>query len=249
MLLDNRSALVTGANRGLGKAIAIALAREGACVAVHFNSNADAAEDVARTIRDAGGTALAVGADIRHRDAVATMIERCTAEFGAIDILVNNARQLGEKKPFLELAWSDYEAQFDVIVKGALHCCQAVLPGMIEKRRGSIVNLLSASLHEPDWRWHTYGAAKGALHQFSRNLATEMGAFGITVNSVSPGFVPTERQTTHSKDYLEAYAALTPLGRLGRAEEVADAVVFLASGRAQFITGADIPVSGGKVMS
>ena len=204
MLLDNRSALVTGANRGLGKAIAIALAREGARVAVHFHSDAAAAQDVVQTIRDAGGTALPVGADIRQRDAVATMVERCAAELGTIDILVNNARQLGEKKPFLDLIWSDYEAQFDVIVKGAMHCCQAVLPGMIEKRQGSIVNLLSASLHEPDWRWHTYGAAKGALYQFSRNLAAEMGAFGITVKRGIAGFrtnraaVTTQRQLSRS---------------------------------------------------
>ena len=134
-------------------------------------------------------------------------------------------------------------------MKGALNCCQAVLPGMIDKRHGRIVNLLSASLHEPSWQWHTYGAAKGALYQFTRNLAAEMGAFGITVNAVSPGFVPTERASPHAAAYRQSYAAQTPLGRLGTPEEVADAVVFLASDRARFVTGADIPLSGGKIMS
>lgn len=241
--------MVTGANRGIGKSIAIALAREGAKTAVHFHTDGDAADKVVEAIADEQGEAFAVQADVTDREDVRRMTAEIAAKFGPVDILVNNARQLGQKKKFLELEWADYEQQMDVIVKGAVNCCQAVLPSMIENRNGRIINMLSASLSEPDWRWHTYGAAKGALHQVSRNLAAEVGAFEITVNMVSPGLVKTERSIQHAEDYQTAYTTLTPLGRLGRAEETAETVVFLASDGASFITGANLPVSGGKVMS
>jgi len=224
------------------------LAGRGAAVAVQYFSDTQRAAKVVDAIKAQGGIALAVQADVRKRDDVNAMIDLCERNLGSVDILINGARQVGAKKPFLELAWSDYEPQIETIVQGAFNCCQAVLPAMMKKEHGRVINLLSAVLAEPDWRWHTYAAAKGALLFFSRNLAAEMGPYGITVNMVSPGFVPTERTSPHSNDYMDCYLKLTPMGRLGRPEEIAKAVAFLAEDDAAFITGANLPVVGGKVM-
>jgi len=248
MNLDGQVALVTGGNRGIGKAIAIELASRGAAVAVQYFSDATRADEVVSAIKAQGGTGLAVQADVRKRDDVKAMIDVCERNLGSVDILINGARQIGAKKPFLELDWSDYEPQIETILQGAFNCCQAVLPAMIEKKHGRVISLLSAALAEPDWRWHTYAAAKGALFFFSRNLASEMGSHGITVNMISPGFVPTGRTSPHSNEYMEDYSRQTPVGRLGRPDEIAKAVAFLASDDAAFITGANLPVVGGKVM-
>lgn len=250
MQLAGRVALVTGGNRGIGAHIATALGAAGAAVGVHYHSDAAGAARVVDAIVAAGGRACAVQADIRDRAAAVAMAETIAAALGPPDILVNNARQLGEKKKFLELAWSDYALQLDVIVMGAFHCCQAVLPSMIARGRGGrIVNMLSTVIEEPSWRWHAYGAAKGALHQFTRNLAAEMGPQQITVNMVSPGFTRTaERQTPHGDAYLEDYLAQTPLGRFPRPDEVAQAVLYLCSDAAACMTGVNLPVCGGKVM-
>ena len=251
MEFEGRVALVTGANRGIGMEIALVLAKAGSAIGVHYHAAEDMANDVVAAITKAGGRAIAVRGDIRERDQAAAIVAKVTAAFGPVDILVNNARQLGEKKKFLDLAWSDYEPQIDVIVKGAFNCCQAVLPSMIERGRGGrIINMLSTITEEPNWRWHTYGAAKGALMQLTRHLAAEMGPHNITVNMVSPGFTRTaDRQTPHGDEYLQDVLAHIPLGRFARPDEVAKAVAFLASDHAGFITGANLPLSGGKVMN
>lgn len=249
MRLKGRVALVTGANRGIGRDVARALAREGAAVGVHYHTATNMAQEVVAEIVAAEGRALAVQGDVRDRNAVAKIVAEIAEAFGPVDILINNARQLAEKKKFLDLTWADYEPQIDIILKGAFHCCQTVLPWMIERGKGGrIINMLSTITEEPNWRWHTYGAAKGALFQFSRHLAAEMGLHNITVNMVSPAYTRTERTNVHDDQYLQDYVKRTPLGRFLRADEVADAVVFLASDQASFITGVNIPLSGGKVM-
>ena len=251
MEFEGRVALVTGANRGIGMEIAFALAKAGLAIGVHYRAAEDMANGVVAEIIKAGGRAIAVRGDIRSRDEAAEMVAKVAAALGPVDILVNNARQLGVKKKFLELSWSDYEPQIDVIVKGAFNCSQAVLPSMIERARGGhIINMLSTITEEPSWRWHAYGAAKGALLQMTRHLAAEMGPHNITVNMVSPGFTRTvDRQTPHGDEYLQDVLAHIPMGRFVRPDEVAKAVAFLASDQAGFMTGTNLPLSGGKVMN
>jgi len=143
-----------------------------------------------------------------------------------------------------------YEHQIDVIMKGAFYCCQAVLPSMIDRKTGGkIINILSTVIEEPDWRWHAYGAAKGALWQLTRHLASEMGKFEVTVNMVSPGYTRTDRETQHINSYLENLLDQTPMARFSSTKDVANSVLFLSSEHASFITGANIPVCGGKVMN
>lgn len=248
MDLTDKVALVTGGNRGIGAACAVKLAERGATVAVHYFSDEKRARTIADEIAGQGGTGFPVRADVTDAAEVRDMVAEIAERAGPVDILVNGARELGVKKPFLELEWADYESQINSILKGAFNCSQAVLGSMVERKSGRIINMLTTVLGEPDWRWHTYGAAKGALLQFTHHLAAEMGAHDITVNAVSPGFVPTDRGTPHSDQYREEFIARTPMGRFGTPHEIADAVAFLASDDACFITGANLPVCGGKVM-
>ncbi|MFC1491711.1 SDR family NAD(P)-dependent oxidoreductase [Nitrospinota bacterium] len=249
MNLEKRVALVTGATRGIGKAIALALAREGASVGVHYHSKRDDAEKIVEAIRADGGSASAVQADVSRRDEVEQMHEQCRDTLGPVDILVNNARQLVKGRSFLELSWEDdYVPQIEVMFKGTFNCCRTVLPSMIERRSGRVINILSTVTGEQRARTNSYGSIKSALLYFSRNLATEMGPYGITVNMVSPGLTATERPILHSDDYTKDYIQQTPLGRLGTSQDAAEAVVFFAGEGASFLTGVNMAVSGGKVM-
>ena len=249
MKLEGRAALVTGATRGIGRAIAHTLAREGAAVAVHYHSGEAAAHDIASEIREEGGNAFSVQADVSKHDDVQRMFEECGKQMGGIDILVNNARRLVKGRAFMEMNWEeDYEPQIQVMLKGAFHCCQAALPGMQERGWGRIVNVLSTVLGEKRARTNSYGSVKSALLYFSQNLAVEMGPYGITVNMVSPGLTETGRPILHSDDYQREYIDAIPMKRLGRSEDVGGAVVFFCSDEAAYVTGVNMAVSGGKVI-
>lgn len=249
MSLEGRVAVVTGGNRGIGRAISLALARDGADVGVHFHANREQAESVAEAVRSQGRKSSVLQANVSERKSVEEMVRKCRDELGPVDILVNNARQLVKGRSFMEMTWEeDYVPQIEVMLKGTFNCCQVVLPSMIERRWGRIINMLTTVLGERRPRTNSYGTIKSGLLYFSQNLATEMGSHGITVNMVSPGLTATERPILHSEDHTRDYIRQTPSGRLGTPEDAAEAVAYLASEEAEFVSGVNLAVSGGKVM-
>lgn len=254
MNFQNKVVLVTGASRGIGAAIAVAFAKEGASVVVNYLSNDVAAADVVAACQAAGGDAWAVKADVRSEVAVHAMVDAIVGEFGHIDVVVNNAFSPYSFDPtqrtrFEDLGWRDYQSQFDGTVGATFNVCQAVLPLFKQRAQGSIINIVSNLVEHPVVAYHDYTTAKSALVAFSRNLASELGPLGIRVNCVAPGLVyPTQASHATQESFRESLMAATPLRRLARPEDVAGPVLFLASDWSGFMTGQVLFVDGGLVM-
>ena len=254
MNFAGRVVLVTGASRGIGAAIARTFAAEQATVAVNYLRNAQAAEAVVEQCKAAGGDAFAVQADVTQAGQVQQLVDRVVAEAGRIDVLVNNAFRAQafdpeQRTPFADLAWADYQAQFDGSVGAAFLTCKAVLPHFRRHAQGCIVNIVSNLVEHPVVPYHEYTTAKSALVGFSRNLATELGPLGVRVNCVAPGLVyPTDSSADTRASFRDALIANTPLRRLARPEDVAGPVLFLASPWSGFVTGQVLLVDGGLVM-
>jgi 3-oxoacyl-[acyl-carrier protein] reductase len=246
--LAGKVALVTGGSRGLGAEMCRVLGRAGAAVAVHYGSARDRADAVAAGIVAAGGRAIAVGGDFHDPSAVERTVAEARSRLGEVDILVNNVGREEALGPALEMQWPDYAGIIDLNVRAAFLASRAVAPAMKERRWGRIVNVLSMALHTNPKGMAAYVTAKGAYHAFTRALAADLGPHNITVNAVSPGWIPVERHGPGTLPGRLATAARTPLGHLGTPEDVASAVLFLASDLAQFITGVEIPVCGGATM-
>ena len=243
MSLKGKVALVTGASRGIGRAVALALAATGAQVAVNFVNRRDAAMAVRKEIQMLGQESLLVQADVAARQDVEQMISHVLDHFGQIDILVNNAT-LHRGGKVHRLPENDWESVMDSCLRGAFHCCQQVVPHMTARRNGRIINV-SSIMGRIGWPGDTaYGAAKAGLVGFTRSLAKEVAPHGITANVVMPGYIDTDMTaglTPRSKDFM---VSRIPLERAGQPEEVAEVVTFLAS-QAAYVTGAVYVVDGG----
>jgi 3-oxoacyl-[acyl-carrier protein] reductase len=243
---DGRVALVTGSSRGLGAVIARRLARDGLAVAVNGRRGDGPAREVAGSIRDHGGVAEAFGADVTDEQQVAELVAEITGRFGPIDVLVLNATGPQPDAPVTEVAWADHLAQLNFFVKSPVLLGRAVLPGMAARRYGRIVHIDSEAAHRPPPGSSAYAAAKSAQIGLARSWARELAPSGITVNTVAPGFVPVERHADVPDDIRNAYLASVPAGRMGTPGDIANAVSFLASEGADFITGQRIIVDGGR---
>jgi len=245
--LDERVAIVTGASRGIGREVALLLARRGATVVVNYNQNAGAAEDVVKAIESGNGRAMAVQADVSDLEQAQRLVKAAVEAYGGLDILVNNA---GTTRDTLLMMMSEHDWD-DVIrinLKSAYNCSKAALRPMMRKRYGRIVNMTSVAGIAGNPGQANYSASKAGLIGFTRALAREVGSRNITVNAVAPGFVPTELTETVPDAIRAASIQQIPLGRWGTAEEVAYAVGFLVSDEARYITGHVLSVDGGMVM-
>jgi len=246
--------LITGASRGIGAAIARAFAKEKAFVIVNYLQNKEAAEQVVSSCIELGGDAWAFQTDVTSEQAVQGMIEQVLLEMGRIDVVVNNAFKPyifnpDDRKMFWELKWEDYQSQLDGALRSTHYMCQAALPAMKKQSQGSIINIISNLVERPIVPYHEYNTAKTALMGYSRNLAAELGPFGIRVNCVAPGLVyPTDASRFTKEDMKEMIIAQTPLRRIALPEDIAGPVLFLASDWSQFITGQTLFVDGGFVM-
>ena len=247
MLLDGKTALVTGASRGIGRAIALCLAAEGARVAINYAGNVKAAEEVKAIIEAAGGTAILCQADIADSAAVEAMIADVVKEFGTIDILVNNAG-ITRDTLLMRMKDEDFAKVLDTNLKGVFYCTKAVSKLMMKKRSGRIVNMASVVGLVGNAGQTNYAAAKAGVIGFSKSAAKELASRGITVNVVAPGFIGTDMTAGLPESVKEKMLQDIPLGRMGEPEDVANAVLFLASDQASYITGQVVNVDGGMVM-
>jgi 3-oxoacyl-[acyl-carrier protein] reductase len=248
--LDGRVALVTGAGRGFGRAIALALAREGADVAVNYHASAAAAGEVVAAVEKLGRRALAVKADVAAEDEVRAMIGTAQQHWGRLDVLVNNAGVMVQGG-FHEVPVPRYAPMIAVNVVGTLLCTHHALPGMMARRYGRIVNLSSqlAQRGVLGGGFAAYAATKGAIESFTRAMAQEAGPHGITVNAIAPGGIETDMsRTVMTPEYRTRRLGELPLRRFGSVEDVAYCAVFLASEEAGYLTGQILHPSGGWVM-
>ncbi len=242
--LTGMVALVTGGGRGIGRAISLTLASEGAAVAVNYHRSEDAAFEVVGKIRDNGGMACAYCADVADENAVARMVNAVVEEFGGIDVLVNNAGIVRDGLLF-SLRDEDWADVLKVNLGGVVYCTRHAARWMMQKKRGSIISISSVAGEKGGQGQCNYAASKGAINAFTRSMAVELAPKGIRVNAVAPGIILTDMSRRVRNVAGDDILSQIPLRRFGEAEEVAHAVAFLASDHASYITGQIINVDGG----
>ena len=245
--LEGKIALVTGGSRGIGRAVAVELAKAGAKVAVNFAGNQNAAEETKVAIEAAGSECLLVKADVSDEQAVENLVAEVTEKFGGIDILVNNAG-ITRDGLLARMKTADFDAVINTNLKGVFYCTKAVARLMMKKRSGRIVNMASVVGLTGNVGQANYAAAKAGVIGFTKSTAKELALRGITVNAIAPGFIATDMTAVLSDEVKADIEKSIPIKKMGTAEDVANAVVFLASDKASYITGQVVNVDGGMVM-
>lgn len=247
MLLDGNVAIITGASRGIGRSVAIELAKAGAKVVINYAGNHAAAKEVEDAVKAIGGEVLLIQADVANADAVDQMIKQTVDAFGRVDILVNNAG-ITRDTLLMRMKEEDWDAVINTNLKGIFNCTKSVSRIMMKQRCGRIINMTSVVGIMGNAGQANYAAAKAGVIGFTKSMAKELASRGITVNAIAPGFISTDMTAVLTDQVKHELSTQIPLGRLGTPEDVAGAVVFLASGAANYITGQTINVDGGMVM-
>ena len=246
--LDGKVAVVTGASGGIGRAIALELARRGAWVVVNYNRSDAAAADVVAAIEADGGQATAIQADVSDFVSARALIQAAVKAYGRLDILVNNAGVTRDQLILL-MKEDDWDTVIAVDLKSMFNTCKAAARVMVRQRYGRIVNISSVAGIAGQGGQTNYAAAKAGVIGFTKSLAKELGSRNVTANVVAPGLIPTDLTADLPEELCQKAMDLAPLGRMGQPEEIGYAVAFLASDEAAFITGVVLPVDGGLVMA
>ena len=246
-MLNGKVAVVTGASRGIGKAVAIRLASEGAAVVINYNGSKDRAEEVKKEIEAAGGKAEIKQCNVSDYAACEEMFKEIIAEFGSVDILVNNAG-ITRDGLLMKMSEEDYDAVLDTNLKGTFNCIRFVTRTMLRQKSGHIINMSSVVGIAGNAGQANYAASKAGVIGLTKTAAKELASRGITVNAIAPGFIETDMTAVLSDKIREATAAQIPMGHFGAAEDVANLAAFLASDQAKYITGQVIHVDGGMAM-
>ncbi|MGH7884259.1 MAG: 3-oxoacyl-[acyl-carrier-protein] reductase [Thermodesulfobacteriota bacterium] len=247
MEFENQVAIVTGASRGIGREVAIELASNGAFVVINYTKNSSAAKNTLSEIEKAGGKGKIVRFDVSDYEDVQKKVADIIEELGGIHILVNNAG-ITKDGLFLRMSEQEWDKVFEVNIKGLFNCTKAVVRTMIKQRYGRIINISSVVGEMGNAGQINYSSAKSAILGFTKSTAKEFGSRGVTVNAVSPGFVETDITKDLPEKIKEKYLEAVPLKRFGNAKDISNAVAFLASSKASYITGEVIRVNGGMYM-
>ena len=244
--LSQKVALVTGSSRGLGLGVARALGKSGARIVLNYLNDRETAEKAVQLLKEDRIHAMLVRADASDPEQIASMVESVEEKFGSLDILVPNATPDQPQQPIEEYDADFYRQMYDYFVMSPFHLTRAVLPGMKKRGHGRIINITSEVFHCSVPEFSAYVAAKGGQIGWSRSMANELAPHGITVNTVAPGWIPTERHENDPQDAKDEYLKTIPLGRWGKPEDVGNAVSYFASDEASFITGQTLCVNGGR---